>query len=80
MLQLCFILNFTGHGNKMLSKIFTGGIRVWVNQRTHFPLTPTYFPCRFPLPPRASRRGVGGQAVETESMLALAASGYINLP
>jgi hypothetical protein len=48
---------------------------VQVNQRTHFPLTPTYFP------PGASKQGGGGgQAVETESMLVLAESGYVDLP
>ncbi len=30
-----------------------------VNQRTHFPLKPTYFPRRFLLPPRSSRQGGG---------------------
>jgi hypothetical protein len=32
-------------------------IWVRVNQRTHFLLMPTYFPCGLLLPPRASRQG-----------------------
>ncbi len=51
-----------------------------MKQRTHFPLTPAYFPSGFPLPPRARRLGGGGQAAEMESTLALAESGYIVLP
>jgi hypothetical protein len=59
--------------------ILNCGVRV--KQRLVFPLISTDFPCGFPLPPRASRRGGGGdQAAETESMLTLAESGAVELP